>query len=67
MKAKSETFAKFQESKTFIEKQTGSHIHTLRSHNGGEFDSHHFQRSLSGNKDQEGADNFLQPPAERGC
>ena len=42
MKAKSETFAKFQEFKTFIEKETGSHIHGLRSDNGGEFDSHHF-------------------------
>jgi hypothetical protein len=42
MKAKSETFAKFQEFKTFIEKQTGLHIRALRSNNGGEFDSHHF-------------------------
>ena len=42
MKAKSETFDKFQEFKTFIEKQMGSHIHALRFDNGGEFDSHHF-------------------------
>ena len=42
MKAKNETFAKFQEFKTFIEKQIGSHIRALRSDNGGEFDSHHF-------------------------
>ena len=42
MKAKTETFAKFQEFKTFIEKQTGSHIRALRSDNGSEFDSHHF-------------------------
>ena len=43
MKAKSETFSKFQEFKTFIEKQKGSHIRALRSDNGGEFDSHHFK------------------------
>ena len=43
MKAKSETFDKFQEFKTFVEKQMGSHIRTLRSDNGGEFDSHHFK------------------------
>ena len=42
MKAKSETFAKFQEFKAFIEKQTGRHIWALRLDNGGEFDSHHF-------------------------
>ena len=42
MKAKSETFAKFQEFKTFIEKQTGRHICALRFDNGGEFDSHQF-------------------------
>ena len=42
MKAKSETFAKFQEFKTFIEKQMGMHIRALRSDNGGEFDSHQF-------------------------
>ena len=41
-KAKNETFAKFQEFKTFIEKQRGSHIRALRSDNGGEFDSRHF-------------------------
>ena len=42
MKAKSETFTKFQEFKAFIEKHTGRHIRALRSNNGGEFDSHHF-------------------------
>lgn len=42
MKENNETFAKFQKFKTFIEKQTGLHIHALRSDNGGEFDSHHF-------------------------
>ena len=42
MKAKSETFAKFQEFKTFIEKHTGMHISALRSDNGGEFYSHQF-------------------------
>ena len=42
MKTKSETFAKFQEFKAFIEKQTGRHIRALRLDNGGEFDSHHF-------------------------
>ena len=43
MRAKSETFDKFQEFKTFVEKQTGSQIRALRSDNGGEFDSHHFK------------------------
>ena len=42
MKAKNETFAKFQEFKTFIEKQMGTHIRALRSDSGGEFDSHQF-------------------------
>ena len=42
MKAKNETFAKFQEFKTFIEKKMGTHIRALRSDNGGELDSHHF-------------------------
>ena len=42
MKAKSETFNKFKEFKTFIKKQMGSHIRALRSNNGHEFDSHHF-------------------------
>ena len=42
MKAKSESFHKFKEFKTFVKKQMGSHIHALRSDNGGEFDSHHF-------------------------
>ena len=43
MKAKSETFAKFKEFKSFIEKQMGLHIRALSSNNGGEFDSHHFK------------------------
>ena len=42
MKAKNETFAKFQEFKTFIEKKMGMHICALRSDNGGEFGSHQF-------------------------
>ena len=40
MKVKNETFAKFQEFKTFIKNKMGSHIHALRSDSGGEFDSH---------------------------
>ena len=43
MKAKGETFDKFQEFKTFIEMQTGLHIHAVRFDNCGEFDSHHFK------------------------
>lgn len=42
MKAKSETFVKFQEFMAFIEKQSRRHIRALRSDNVGEFDSHHF-------------------------
>ena len=42
MKANSETFTKFQEFKTFIEKKMGSHICALRFDNGGEFNSHHY-------------------------
>jgi hypothetical protein len=37
LKAKSNTFDKFKEYKAFIEKQTGKHITTLRTDNGGEF------------------------------
>jgi hypothetical protein len=43
LKAKSDTFDKFKEYKSFIEKQTGKHIKTLRTHNGGEFESLHFE------------------------
>jgi hypothetical protein len=39
LKAKSDTFNKFKEYKAFIEKQTGKHIRTLRTNNGGEFES----------------------------
>ena len=42
LKAKGETFGKFQEFKAFVEKQTGKHIRALRTNNAGEFDSHHF-------------------------
>ena len=42
MQAKNESFSKFQEFKTFIEKKMGSHIDALRSDNGSEFDLHHF-------------------------
>jgi hypothetical protein len=38
MKAKNETFNKFQEFKALIEKQTGKQIKVLRSDNGGEFE-----------------------------
>jgi hypothetical protein len=43
LKTKNETFSKFQEFKALIENQTGKHIRTLRSDNGGEFESHHFE------------------------
>jgi transposase InsO family protein len=39
LKAKNDTFDKFKEYKSFIEKQTGKHIKTLRTDNGGEFES----------------------------
>jgi len=42
MKAKNETFAKFQKFKTFIEKEMGTHSRALRYDNGGKFDSHQF-------------------------
>jgi transposase InsO family protein len=43
LKAKSDTFDKFKEYKSFIEKQTGKHIRTLRTDNGGEFESLQFE------------------------
>jgi transposase InsO family protein len=43
LKAKSDTFDKFKEYKAFIEKQTGKHIRTLRTNNGGEFESLKFE------------------------
>ena len=49
---------------TFIGRKIGSHIHALRSD--GEFDSHHFKDLYYENRDQEGADSSLQPPAEQG-
>jgi hypothetical protein len=42
LKAKNETFSKFLEFKALIENQTGKHIRALRTDNGGEFESHHF-------------------------
>ena len=39
MKAKSETFSKFQEYKSLVENNTSRKIHPLRSDNEGEFDS----------------------------
>jgi transposase InsO family protein len=39
LKAKSDTFDKFKEYKSFIEKKTGKHIRILRTDNGGEFES----------------------------
>ena len=43
LKAKNETFYKFQEFKDLIEKQTGKHIRVLITDNGGEYESHHFE------------------------
>jgi transposase InsO family protein len=43
LEAKSDTFDKFKEYKSFIEKQTGKHIRTLRIDNGGEFESLQFE------------------------
>jgi hypothetical protein len=42
LKAKSDTFDKFKEYKAFIQKQTWKHIRTLRTLNGGEFESLQF-------------------------
>ena len=43
MKQKSETFSKFQEFKALVEKQTRKYICILRTNNGGEFESQHFE------------------------
>jgi hypothetical protein len=43
LKAKSDTFDKFKEYKSFIEKQTRKHIKTLRTDIGGEFESLQFE------------------------
>ena len=42
MKAKSETSSKFQEYKSLVENKTSRHICSLRSDNGGEFESNSF-------------------------
>ena len=42
LKAKNETFNKFQEFKALIENQIGKHVRALRTDNGGEFESHQF-------------------------
>ena len=47
MKAKSETFCKFQEFKALVENQTSRHIRALRSNNGGEFESNSFNEFCS--------------------
>lgn len=47
MKHKSETFAKFQEFKSFTEKESGKSIKTLRSDNGGELIKKEFEAYLS--------------------
>jgi hypothetical protein len=39
LKAKSDTFDKFKDYKSFIEKKIGKHIKILRTENGGEFES----------------------------
>jgi hypothetical protein len=43
LKSKSDTFDKFKEYKAFIEKQIVKHIRILRTDNGGEFESLHFE------------------------
>jgi transposase InsO family protein len=43
LKAKSDTFDKFKEYKAFIEKQTGKHIRTPKTDNGGQFESLQFE------------------------
>ena len=47
LKHKSETFAKFQEFKSFVEKESDISIKTLRSNNGGEFIRKEFESYLS--------------------
>ena len=44
LKLKSEAFAKFKEFKALVENQTEKRIHILRSDNGGEYESHEFER-----------------------
>ena len=43
LKAKNETFYKFQEFKALVEKQTGKCIRVLRTDNGGEYESRQFE------------------------
>jgi transposase InsO family protein len=43
LKAKSDTFDKFKEYKSFIEKKIGKHIKILGTDNGGEFESLQFE------------------------
>jgi transposase InsO family protein len=43
LKAKSDTFDKFRDYKACIEKKAGKHIKTLRTDNGGEFESLQFE------------------------
>jgi transposase InsO family protein len=43
LKAKSDTFDKFKEYKSFIEKKMGIHIRILRTDNGGDFESLQFE------------------------
>ena len=47
MKAKSETFSKFQEYKSLVENQINRHICSLRPDNGGEFESNAFNEFCS--------------------
>ena len=47
MKAKSETFCKFQEFKSFIENQKSRNIHALRYDNEGYFESNAFNEFCS--------------------
>ena len=49
MKYKSETFEKFKEFRTEVEKQLGKSIKTLRSDRGGEYLSQEFQSYLRDN------------------
>ena len=49
MKYKSETFEKFKEFRTEVEKQLGKCINTLRSDRGGEYLSQEFQSYLRDN------------------
>ena len=47
MKAKSETFSKFQKYKSLVENHTSRHTRALRSDNGGEFESNAFNEFCS--------------------